>query len=206
MPLRFARLRGVFLLALASLVGTQEARAGYIFNAANGHYYGLTDTRLNWDQVEAQAIAAGGHLASITSQAEQEFLVNNFVIPSTPGGDRQGFWIGATDAAVEASFVWTTGEPFTYSNWHSGEPNNVGNEDFVVFNFHYGVGVPPSNIKGTWNDASNNGSGDGPFFGIIELTANPVPEPSSLALALCAATALWHRARSRRNGLALRGA
>jgi hypothetical protein len=58
-------------------------------------------------------------------------------------------WIGLTDTATEGTFLWVTGEPFQFSSWNGGEPNNgVGQpstppegEDFVeIF------------AAGVWND------------------------------------------------------
>jgi hypothetical protein len=149
-----------------------------------GHSYQVTPSIMNWTQAEAVAVTMGGHLAAINSQAEQDFLVSTFVVPSTPGGDRQPFWIGLTDVnhspiigGAGQNFQWTTGEPFTYSNWNPGEPNNnTGNEWYVAFNFHYGVNQ--SNTPGTWNDTTDVGSvPPNPYRGIIEIAG--VPEPGS---------------------------
>ena len=53
-------------------------------------------------------------------------------------------YIDGTDAAAEGTFVSNkTGEPLSYTNWHSHEPNNWDNEDCV--NMY-------ANINGTWND------------------------------------------------------
>ena len=30
---------------------------------------------------------------------------------------------------AEGTWQWVTGEPFSYTQWHEGEPNNVENED-----------------------------------------------------------------------------
>jgi hypothetical protein len=85
---------------------------------ASGHTYHLLE-RTTWDDAEARAIALGGHLAVVNDQAEQDFLWSTF-------GPLTGlFWIGITDAAHEGRFVWTTGEPATYTNWFPGEPNNL---------------------------------------------------------------------------------
>jgi hypothetical protein len=50
-------------------------------------------------------------------------------------------WIAATDVATEGTWVWITGEPFTFSNWAGGEPNNLGGEDCVQMY-----------VQGVWND------------------------------------------------------
>jgi len=56
------------------------------------------------------------------------------------------FWMGLTDQDLEGTFKWVTGEPLSYSNWASGEPNDYnGNEDWVEMY-----------DNGTWNDMLNN--------------------------------------------------
>jgi hypothetical protein len=76
----------------------------------------------------------GGYLVTVTTLAENNFLFNLW-----PNG-----WIGLTDEVVEGQWRWVTGEPFSWSNWNSGEPNNAGNEDYIQF-----VG------GGKWNDLPN---------------------------------------------------
>ena len=43
------------------------------------------------------------------------------------GGVERKSGIGATDAAVEGSWVWVTGEPWSYTAWETNEPNASGN-------------------------------------------------------------------------------
>ena len=72
-----------------------------------------------------------GHLAVITSEAENSFI-------RTTWGDARG-WLGAHDRAVEGTFVFVggpeTGLTPSYSNWKSGMPDNNGNnEDCLEMN------------------------------------------------------------------------
>jgi hypothetical protein len=87
-----------------------------------------------WTSADVAARAASfrgaaGHLATITSFNE------NQVVGSLRGAnnDLRG-WIGLTDAAVEGTFQWVTGEPFGFSAWNvaNGEPNaQTPDEDYV---------------------------------------------------------------------------
>lgn len=36
-----------------------------------------------------------------------------------------GFWLGGRDDEVEGSWKWSSGTSFTYTNWYSGEPNDI---------------------------------------------------------------------------------
>jgi len=101
----------------------------------NGHSYYRSTGSAFWLTAKANCEAMGGHLVTVTSSAE-----NNFIFNLWPSG-----WIGLTDEVTEGVWRWVTGEPYSYSSWNAGEPNNVGNEDYVQF-----VG------SGRWNDLPNN--------------------------------------------------
>ncbi|MGN6555421.1 MAG: lectin-like protein [Verrucomicrobiota bacterium] len=170
------------LLALIALAATSLAvhatgvymLGGPIINPANQHtYYLLSDS--TWTDAEAYAQSLGGHLATINNSTEQSWVYNTF---STYGSGDRTLWIGLNDVAVEGNFVWTSGEPVTYTHWSMGEPNNfAGNED-------YGFIFRPSDSRaGFWNDDDNigtiaNTASTIPVNGVVEV----VPEPGSLAL------------------------
>ncbi len=145
-------------------------------SGGNGHTYTVTPSRMNWDTAEAYAISLGGHLVSINSPAEQAFIEATFL---QGVDDRSVLWIGLNDVAVEGSFIWTTGEAVTFTNWDPvGEPNNFGNEDYTAINWYRGADA--GGLKGSWNDVHINGTTSPsdpivmPYFGIVEV----VPEPS----------------------------
>jgi hypothetical protein len=100
----------------------------------NGHSYYRSTSSMTWTNARQACLNMGGHLVTITSSGE-----NNFVFNTWPSG-----WIGFTDEAVEGQWKWVTNEPVTYTNWNGGEPNNAGNEDYAQF-----VG------GGRWNDLPN---------------------------------------------------
>lgn len=96
---------------------------GAIRNPDNGHHYLLTNPS-TWAEAEVQAVSMGGHLATIRSADENQWLFDTF-LPQT--GANQVF-IGCSDLVVEGQWVWTSGEPMTYTNWAPGQPDNVNNE------------------------------------------------------------------------------
>ena len=100
----------------------------------NGHSYYRSTGSMTWTDARQACINMGGHLVTSTSLAE-----NNFLFGLWPNG-----WIGLTDEQTEGVWKWVTGEPYSWSYWNSGEPNNAGNEDYIQF-----VG------GGRWNDLPN---------------------------------------------------
>lgn len=100
----------------------------------NGHSYYRSTGSMTWTAARQACINMGGHLVTVTTAAE-----NNFIFNLWPSG-----WIGLTDEVNEGQWRWVTGEPYSWSNWNGGEPNNAGNEDYIQF---------VSN--GKWNDLPN---------------------------------------------------
>jgi len=155
----------VFLSTL--LLSSQQLFAAPIYNSATDHLYDIVSG--NWTEAESAAQILGGHLVTVNNQSEQTWLLDNF-------GSTLRYWIGLNDVALEGTFVWSSGEPVTYTNWGTGEPtNSQGNEHYVAMNWG-------SNGNGVWNDfpnlsqvAWNN------YSGIAEYVC-PVPEPTSMVL------------------------
>jgi hypothetical protein len=102
---------------------------------------------------------------------ENQWVFNTFISQTT--GTTRGLWIGLNDAASSGNYVWSSGEPVTFTNWYSGEPNNIGLE-------HYTYMIGPeygSTGQGQWNnlqDFAQNGSTT--LYGVAEV----VPEPTSM--------------------------
>lgn len=119
-----------------------------IENAVNKHLYSVIDKAMSFDSAKAYCENLGGHLVTITSSDEQQFISN--ILKSNGGlGD---YWIGATDSGQEGTWKWITNENFSYSNWNSGEPNNSGgNENYASIN----------KDTGYWKDVLNTTNGIG---------------------------------------------
>ena len=115
----------------------------------NGHIYELyyNYEKLTWENAKEYCENyRGGHLVTINDSAEQSFIANDLIT-----SEKYGYFIGGTDRANEGTWTWITGEPFSYSNWEDGEPNNTAvldqnGEDFLM--------IISSN--GKWNDIINN--------------------------------------------------
>jgi hypothetical protein len=121
-----------------------QVMAGPITYPANGNQYYLLSLA-TVANAQAKAASIGGHLAVISSAAENEWIRANI---ANFGGVPREVWIGASDFNTEGTFHWWTLEPFSYTNWAPGEPNNSFDEDFVE--------MYPT--VGTWNDVNQYGS------------------------------------------------
>lgn len=107
----------------------------------NGHSYQRFDTGMSWTSAKAFCETKGAHLATVTSQAEHDFIANSFA--------PRDLWLGASDAASEGNWTWVTGEPWAFTNWYPGEPNNFGGVENYL--------VTDTSVLKKWNDVPNAG-------------------------------------------------
>ena len=114
------------------------AAADPTLDPLNGHYYQIISPAGGIDWADARASAASmtfmgvsGHLATITSAAEDEFVLSLFD-PNSPAGQA---WIRGIQPAGSpepgGGWQWITGETWSFTNWYvaangSTEPNNDG--------------------------------------------------------------------------------
>lgn len=109
----------------------------------NGHMYRLFTISIeSWRAAEEYCESLGGHLATLTSQEENDFVYN--YIRSL---DVYSAYFGLSDDFEEGNWQWVNGETSTYRNWASGEPNSESShEDYAMFYYKY--------TSGKWNDGS----------------------------------------------------
>jgi hypothetical protein len=73
-------LRTSLLLLTAILAWGNTAVASYV-NPSNGHEYFLTPVVSSWFDARSYAVGQSGYLASVTSQAELDWIKNTFPFP-----------------------------------------------------------------------------------------------------------------------------
>lgn len=116
---------------------TSSYKYGFSFLGSDGgsSYY-ISKKKYYFSDALEQAARYGGHLVSIGSQSENDYLSDRINEPVI---------IGLTDRNSEGAFMWSNGEDMTYSNWYLNQPNDYNNDqDYVVLL-----------ASGQWNDIGN---------------------------------------------------
>ena len=131
-----------------------------VYFSGTGHYYDVVtldnNKELSWDEAKTMAATLSykgmrGHLATITSAGENEFIWRYLAaqsgISSLFIGGYQSPAVAVSDTANwDKNWNWVTGEQWNYKNWAPGEPNKIasknGNEIWLMMWAH----------SGKWND------------------------------------------------------
>ena len=138
------------VLIVASCGGGGGSAYGQIQWSGNNHYYEVVGPGAIWPNACEAArqrthVGLTGHLATFSSQAEFEFVVNNVAV------DRESLWIGAyqepNGAENTGGWRWVTGETNAINFADLNEVRNSGcggaQEDVAEFN-----------CAARWNDAA----------------------------------------------------
>ncbi len=106
----------------------------YVHPVTHHCYLQSYDPNSKWADAANDCVAWGGTLAALTTTQEISDLAG---LLNNTGED---VWIGGDDTAADGTFVWLTGEPWTYTNgnapWEShaigaNEPNGGNGENCV---------------------------------------------------------------------------
>jgi formylglycine-generating enzyme required for sulfatase activity len=174
------------------------ASAAYSWETYGGHDYALT-AHGTWAQAEWEAVAAGGHLATVNDANENawltDFCKDSYAREYAGVANQNAAWIGFQN--VGGAWAWVSGEPVTYNptDWDPADgPVYLHGGNYVS---GYGANQPPH--PGDWGISDHHDqSYDHNFRGIIEV----IPEPSAVGLLAFAAMAILRR-RRKAMGLAL---
>jgi len=149
------------------------------YNAATGKFYKAVSSSTDWDTAQSNAGSdlingVAGNLATIRSETENEFLRDLLSENAINGA-----WIGASDSAVEGTWVWQdgsddafyTGAAATsgfYENFGALEPNGGASENHAEL----------VAVNGDWNDL--DGSASRSY--IVEWSASEVLSSATFSL------------------------
>ncbi|XP_067366348.1 brevican core protein [Channa argus] len=105
-----------------------------------GFCYHHFTKRLSWEVAEQQCRTCGGHLISVMTPEEQDYINDKY---------KEYQWIGLNDRTIEGDFRWSDGNPLLYENWYKGQPDSyfLSGEDCAVMVWHDG---------GRWSDVPCN--------------------------------------------------
>lgn len=160
--LQFSETTGWFTLSRASLPWPYQLLGQY-----GGSYYYLCPTASRWMYADVNCRSLGGHLASLTSAGESDFVVDAL---GTAG--ISSAFIGLTDwGRANNDWIWTSGEPYGWSSWAAGEPNNSNGEQFAHIYYP----------GGKWNDTNFVAA-----YPYVLERSSPLPDPGSATVS-CAA-------------------
>lgn len=186
------KLKILGLLAAGLLSAPMLAIAAPVQWSGNGHYYEFVSGFNTWTNARAIAGASthsglAGYLATVTSQAENDFIFSLIACSDCPAGG----WIGGSDSVTEGKWLWAdgpdagqnfwngdwTGSSPSYANWDAApltEPNGGISENYASLTTRQG---------GRWNDLPDNSTYTLTGYFVEYSHASTVPEPSGLALA-----------------------
>jgi hypothetical protein len=149
--------------------GPSEPVQWAVSQGGNGHWYELVvfSASTDWTTARTRAEARGGHLATLTSAAENSWVFTNiaqFADGWWCGLDCYGPWLGGYQDRTAGDFSepgggwrWITGEPWSYAAWEPNWPNNaVSMQDYLHF---YGPASPTTFFTPAafWDDTINEG-------------------------------------------------
>lgn len=175
-------LSGFTLSLLLMFFLTCVTAHAYEWFTYNGHSYALTSTWSNWLDAEAEAVSLGGHLVTINTDNENQWLSDTFQDAYCSGFSGQSSfniaWIGYYYDNDESVWKWISGESVTYYNHDYSLWPEGGTHAYLHLDKH--------SAPKTWN-ANIPHDTDPNYYpkGIIELNSivtSNVPEPTSMFL------------------------
>jgi hypothetical protein len=130
-----------------------------VADGGNGHWYQVLSQNLIWPDAKIACEDRGAHLATLTSAGENTFVLTRLGIG--PFAYQIGAFQPIQACEPGCLWSWVTGEPWDFTNWFPGEPNDANatvGEDWSVM---WGT-------TGQWNDIGPGGGNSS----IIEWSAD----------------------------------
>lgn len=121
-----------------------------------GHTYQRFDGAMSWDEAKKYCENLGGHLATIGSTTEQ-----NFIRGLISDGSRHMYWLGGDHTN---GWHWVDDSTFGYTNWAASRPIHQETSDAKLAMYR----VSPSEgeiTPGEWDSLPANGDTKNLFYG-----------------------------------------
>ncbi len=114
--------------AVASGAMAQTAVQWRVEDGGNGHWYAETSEVLNWPLLRAACEAKGGHLVTLTTNAEWNWVKTHIPVPYPEGRFAGGYQDHSSPTYSEPNggWRWVTGEPFTIDLSYMGSTTIFG--------------------------------------------------------------------------------
>jgi hypothetical protein len=165
-------MRRTLLLSIAVIVLTQSPVLAVLFqwqvlDGGNGHLYEvvIVPNGCLWETAYRWSNLAGGHLVTLTTQAEHDYVLSLIIDQpqcwSNVGSFyKAGPWIGAYQqlGSIEpdGGWVWVTNEPFEYVNWIFLQPDDGPAQSYGEKCMAFLQWTDGDNRIYGWNDRSVN--------------------------------------------------
>ena len=190
--MRSSASRGVLAIALlagAGILSLATTAEAVPIQYGSSYYEYVTHEAVSWNDASTAASAStfmgvNGHLATVTSAAENDFLLGLAPTPAFA----EAVWLGgAVDAGGTARWAVgpETGQLFTFNNFGGVEPDDGPS------NVYMNIGPTIAGIvTGQWGDATaglsggSSGGGSSSIGYFVEYQVGTVPLPAALPLML----------------------
>jgi hypothetical protein len=129
-----------------------------------GHYYEVVNTNVTWTEALRASAAKSlngvtGHLVTITSAQEQEFLTNLVNQTVNKGWDNKSIWIAASDAGQEGVWKWVDGPEAGKTFWTGNQNGSASGGAFNAWITSYLRNeASSSGMSGSWSNSTGSGS------------------------------------------------
>lgn len=129
-------------------IGVSHADSARLINPTNGHQYQRFDALSSWPSARLSCEGKGAHLATLANAEEDNWVWRKLAANAI----NKRPWLGGTDELIEGDWRWVTGEPWGYSHWSPGEPNNDGPQNYLNYSYL---------VDSSWDDVYPQGDAGG---------------------------------------------
>ena len=117
--------------------------------------FSIVSGSFTWPQARTDARSKGGDLACFPTEDRWNRALQNLGV--SPFEEFTGLWIGASDAVVDGTWTWVSGEAFSFAPWGTGRPSNTSGNSLDYAEVSGGGGAE----IGKWYDRSPTTIRDG---------------------------------------------